>query len=192
MNALCAVLVGLAAGWCAPAVVAQWIGTADISMRLVGAATCAALFAVATTFEAGEAFAALAYWSLCLALVDYSCRRLPNALTLPGAAAVMVSAVWGGLGSAALVGGLMLGLLYLVGYVTSGGVGAGDVKLAVPLGAVAATSGGSAWCAAAFLAPVGTAALALAVHPFGGARHPVPHGPSMCAATLVASVTFAA
>ncbi|MGU3433262.1 prepilin peptidase [Actinomycetes bacterium M1A6_2h] len=192
MDSLCAGLIGLAAGWSAPSVVAQWIGPARTVVRAASGLACSMLFAMATTLEAGEAFAAIALWSMCLALVDFSCHRLPNALTLSGAGAVLAAAVWDGVGTAALLGGAMLGLLYAGVHVITGGVGAGDVKLAVPLGALAAASGGTAWLTAALLAPLVTAALALAVPRTAPARHAVPHGPSMCAATLVAWVSFGA
>jgi leader peptidase (prepilin peptidase)/N-methyltransferase len=198
MDALCAGVLGLAAGWCVPSVVAYWI-TPQTFVRTACAIACAILFAAATTLESGEAFAAVALWSLCLSVVDFSCRRLPNVLTLPGAAAVVVAAAWDGCVVAALLGGLLLGLLYAGSHLATRGIGAGDVKLAVPLGALAATNGGAAWVAAALLAPLATAVLALALAlPHKGVprtglhRTVVPHGPSMCAATLVAWVSFGA
>ncbi|MGB6183261.1 MAG: prepilin peptidase [Rhodococcus sp. (in: high G+C Gram-positive bacteria)] len=184
MHIACAALVGLVAGWFAPVVVQQWIDADHRRFNLPGAVVCAPLFAIAAMIPAGDAFAALAYWCVCLTLVDYSCCRLPNALTGPGTVAVLTAAAWDGLGLAAFNGGVLLALLYAVVHVVSrGGVGGGDVKLAIPLGAAAATSGGSAWWWAAACAPMGTAALGLALRRVRGA---VPHGPSMCAATLVA------
>ncbi|KQU02964.1 hypothetical protein ASG56_19260 [Rhodococcus sp. Leaf7] len=195
MTVACVALIGFGAGWFAPTVVAQWIGSAGKAAALVCAVACAAVFAVACVVRSGDAFAAIGYWCVCLSLVDYSCRRLPDMLTLTGAGAVLAAAVWDGFFVAALVGGGLLVAMYVAVYLVSrGGVGFGDVKLALPLGAFAASAGGSSWSAAAMLAPTATAVLGVAGSGAGrGSSGPVdravPHGPSMCAATLVAWVS---
>lgn len=78
-----------------------------------------------------------------LALVDVAARRLPDVLTLPLAAAVLLllagAAVVPGSGgswTSALLGSLVLGACYFVVFLFSKGFGFGDVKLALVLGAV--------------------------------------------------------
>ncbi|MFI9587806.1 prepilin peptidase [Streptomyces sp. NPDC052236] len=78
-----------------------------------------------------------------LATVDYRAHRLPDALTLPLAAAALVllgvAAVLpdaGGSWTSALLGSLILGACYFALFLLSKGFGFGDVKLALVLGAV--------------------------------------------------------
>lgn len=132
----------------------------------------------------------LALWCTCLAVIDLRVRRLPNFLTIPGAIAILAFAYIAGNGRAALVGGLLLaGLYLLVHLLAPRALGAGDVKLALGLGAAAALGGADAWVLAAFLAPMGTA-IAGGVLMVSRARTEgptvLPHGPSMCGATLIA------
>lgn len=144
-------------------------------------------------------FCCLAAWCLLLGVLDLHLRRLPNALTGIGAIAVFAYAVAEGRLASATVGALALTVPYLLCHlVVPAALGAGDVKLAVALGAAAALAGPSAWVWAALAAPIGTAvaaALFLAhrwLRAGGGVRalrhSPVPHGPAMCAATLAAIV----
>lgn len=126
----------------------------------------------------------LVSWMLMLGAVDLLVRRLPNALTLPGAVVIVSAAVLAGSGRAAVGGALLLAGAYLVLYLAApSGMGAGDVKLALGLGAATGVAGASAWLFAASLAPMFTAAIGLAR---GRTTRPIPHGPSMCAATAVA------
>ncbi len=62
-------------------------------------------------------------------------RRLPNLLTLPGFAVILVIAGLDGRGAAAALGAAVLAAVYLAGFLL-GGFGAGDVKLALGLGAL--------------------------------------------------------
>jgi leader peptidase (prepilin peptidase)/N-methyltransferase len=121
-------------------------------------------------------------WMAALAGYDIRQRRLPNWLTLPGAAAVVVSACLAGRGVPALAGAMALGGVYLaVHLVSPAGMGAGDVKLALGLGALTGCFGVGVWFLAAFGAPLLTAVI-------GGLRggRSVPHGPSMCLASAMA------
>ncbi|MEV6768994.1 A24 family peptidase [Nocardia sp. NPDC051030] len=144
------------------------------------------------------ALLALLTWCAVLSWIDLRSRRLPNALTLPGAAAVIGYA--GALGQCrtAMLGALLLGLPYLLVHLLSPmTLGAGDVKLALGLGAATALGGAQAWVWAALGAPVLTALagtgilLARAARPWNS-RAPAPgphvlaHGPAMCASSLVA------
>ncbi len=66
-------------------------------------------------------------------------------------------------------------------------MGAGDVKLAIGLGGLAGCFGVAVWFLAALAAPLLTALWGVATG-FAAARAPpVPHGPSMCAATAAAA-----
>lgn len=124
-------------------------------------------------------------WLAMLSWYDVRERRLPNRLTLPGAAAILTAAAVAGRGPPALAGAAALtGIYLLVHLAAPAGMGAGDVKLAAGLGGLAGCFGAGAWLLAALAAPVLTAlwgAVALA----RGART-VPHGPSMCVATAAA------
>ncbi|BBY21179.1 A24 family peptidase [Mycobacterium stomatepiae] len=123
----------------------------------------------------------VAAWLLLLSCYDIRQRRLPNRLTLPGAAVILAVACGTGRGTPALAGAAALtGLYLLVHLIAPGGMGAGDVKLAIGLGGLAGCFGVTVWFLAALAAPLLTAALGLAL------RGAVPHGPSMCLATAAA------
>ena len=128
-------------------------------------------------------------WLAALTVYDLRQRRLPNALTLPGAVAVLVVAALAGRGTSALLGGVALAALYLlVHLIAPAAMGAGDVKLALGVGALTGAFGSDAWVIAAVGAPVLTALWGLLVLRPGRelARVTVPHGPSMCVATAAA------
>ncbi|MEB3984153.1 A24 family peptidase [Mycobacterium sp. 663a-19] len=120
-------------------------------------------------------------WLAALSWYDVRERRLPNLLTLPGAGAILLAAALAGRGPPALAGAAALaGLYLLVHLVSPAGMGAGDVKLAIGLGALTGCFGVAVWFCAALAAPLLTALAALALRPRGVPT--VPHGPSMCAA----------
>ncbi|UXA09340.1 A24 family peptidase [Mycobacterium sp. SMC-2] len=117
-----------------------------------------------------------------LSIWDIRHRRLPNALTLPGAGVILLAAAAAGRGWPALAGAAALTATYLLAYaVAPAGMGAGDVKLAIGLGALAGRFGVGAWFLAALAAPLLTVTWGL----LRGVRE-VPHGPSMCLATAAA------
>jgi leader peptidase (prepilin peptidase) / N-methyltransferase len=123
-------------------------------------------------------------WLTALSIFDIRHRRLPNWLTLPGAATVMLGAVVAGRGTAALLGGLALFAGYLVVHlVAPTGMGAGDVKLAIGVGALTGAFGVDVWVLAALGAPLLTAVVAL----LRRSEPTVPHGPSMCLAAAAAT-----
>jgi leader peptidase (prepilin peptidase)/N-methyltransferase len=64
-------------------------------------------------------------------------------------------------------------------------MGAGDVKLALGLGALTGCFGADVWFLAAIGAPILTAAIGLVAW-LGWSATTVPHGPSMCAASVAA------
>lgn len=125
-------------------------------------------------------------WLATLSCYDIRERRLPNALTLSGAAAVLAVATVAGRGSPALAGTVALTAIYLVvHWAAPGGMGAGDVKLALGLGALTGCFGVGAWFLAALGAPLLTVVVGALARVRRGADDTatVPHGPSMCLAS---------
>ncbi|MET0700327.1 MAG: A24 family peptidase [Mycobacterium sp.] len=121
-------------------------------------------------------------WMAALSVTDIREHRLPNALTVPAAVAIPAGAAMCGHGLPAVGGAAALaGVYFVVHLVSPAAMGAGDVKLAVSLGALTGAFGVDVWALAALGAPVLTAVWGLI-----GRLRRVPHGPSMCLATLVA------
>jgi leader peptidase (prepilin peptidase)/N-methyltransferase len=143
------------------------------------------------------AFSLLAAWCAVLSVIDIQQRRLPNVLTGWGALIVLGYALFTTQFTAAVVGAALLVVPYLLVHLAvPAAFGAGDVKLAVGLGATAALGGAQAWVWAAVAAPVLTAGAGLVVLSIrwiragepdtARRRHTLPHGPAMCLATMVA------
>lgn len=129
-------------------------------------------------------------WLALLSVHDLRHRRLPNALTLPGAVLILAVAVLAGRGIPAVLGAGALSLLYLVVHlIDPAALGAGDVKLAIGLGALTGAYGAEVWFLAALGAVLLTAAAGIVVVIVRGGTT-LPHGPSMCAASA-ASVALA-
>ena len=115
-----------------------------------------------------------AVWTVALAMIDGEERRLPNALTLPAAAAAVVACVIEPSG--------WIGLIWPALYVVAGrGIGGGDVKLAVPLGVALALLGG----AGAVLTGILLASMFTVVFLVLTRRNTAAHGPSMLAAAWI-------
>jgi leader peptidase (prepilin peptidase)/N-methyltransferase len=126
-------------------------------------------------------------WMLTLSVYDIRQRLLPNALTVPGAVAVLVVATGTGRGLPAVAGGAALALVYLaVHVVMPAGLGAGDVKLAFGVGALTGAFGLDAWVLAALAAPLLTVLWVLLAAVCRRRQATVPHGPSMCVSALAA------
>ncbi len=128
-------------------------------------------------------------WLLTLSVYDIRERRLPNWLTLPGGIAIAAAAMAAERGTPAVVGACVLFAVYLTAHLLApAAMGAGDVKLAIGIGALTGAFGADAWLAAALGAPTLTAAVVL----LRRSESTVPHGPSMClsAAAAVALVVF--
>ena len=84
--------------------------------------------------EAGAPLAAACVlaWLITLSGFDIRQRRLPDRLTLPGAALILMGAVLTGHGVAAVLGGAALFAVYAVVHlIAPAAMGAGDVKLAI-------------------------------------------------------------
>ncbi|WP_067545387.1 prepilin peptidase [Nocardia crassostreae] len=155
-------------------------------------------------------------WCAALSWFDLRSRRLPNALTLPGAALVLVYGTVTDRPLVPVLGAALLAIPYLLVHLWNpAALGAGDVKLALRLGGATALGGAESWVWAAVGAPVLTAATGLGLllaasatpHPWlprnnrrGGAEHDthrdrsgsavvprtLPHGPAMCVASVLA------
>ncbi|MFY2790566.1 prepilin peptidase [Rhodococcus sp. MALMAid1271] len=130
---------------------------------------------------------AMVWWFAALSAVDLRWRRLPNGLTIPGAMVVTVTLVSIGSASALLGGALLFAIYLLVHLLAPAAFGAGDVKLAWSVGSIAALGGGAGWSIAAVSAPLATAVVGSVLAVGGHGRARIAHGPSMCAATLLAS-----
>lgn|ERR1700682_4310436 len=84
----------------------------------------------------GVGVVAVVVWAVALSIYDIRQRRLPNLLTLPGVVVILAGAAVAGRGVFALAGAAALAGLYLVMHLLApAAMGAGDVKLAIGLGA---------------------------------------------------------
>ena len=126
-------------------------------------------------------------WLAALSVYDIREQRLPNWLTMPGAAVILATAAAQGRGGQAVLGAVALFAVYAVVHLVSpAAMGAGDVKLAIGIGALTGTFGSDVWLLAAFGAPILTAGWAV-VALLRESGKTVPHGPSMCLAALAAT-----
>ncbi|WP_433672753.1 prepilin peptidase [Nocardia sp. CA-136227] len=122
----------------------------------------------------------LTVWCAALSAFDARERRLPDALTLPGAVVILGYGFAVGTPELAVAGGLMLALPYLVVHLCCPpALGAGDVKLALGLGAATALGGAWTWSWAALTAPMLTACAAAGtlMTPTLGSRIPLVPAP---------------
>src|ERR1700752_101748 len=130
--------------------------------------------------------AAVLLWMAALTGYDVRQRRLPNWLTLPGVAGVMLVATRAGNARAPAVGAGLLAALYLLVHVAApAAMGASDVKLALGLGALTGCFGADVWLLAAVAAPLLNAVVGMVAR-VGWAAKTVAHGPSMCQASAAA------
>jgi leader peptidase (prepilin peptidase) / N-methyltransferase len=126
-------------------------------------------------------------WLMVLSVYDIRERRLPNWLTVPGAVLILAAAAVAGRGPSAVLGAIGLAGVYLVVHlIAPTAMGAGDVKLAVAVGALTGSFGFDVWALAAIGAPPLTAGWAC-IAAVRGSEPSVPHGPSMCFATVAAT-----
>jgi leader peptidase (prepilin peptidase) / N-methyltransferase len=138
------------------------------------ASVLGSLWTVAAVLDAPPSSYLLAWFGIVLAMIDLRHHRLPDALTLPlGAALVLLQ--FHGLGAAVLSALVFGGAHLAVRWFRPALMGGGDVKLAFGLGAVLPLP---ALLPAAILA----GAVTLVVAAFGRTRA-VPHGPGLLAAT---------
>jgi len=125
-------------------------------------------------------------WMAALSYFDIRYRRLPNWLTLPAAVAVVAVALFERSPSM-VAGAAVLTGLYLAAHLLSPrAMGAGDVKLAFGTGGLTGAFGLDVWFLAAIGAPLVTGLIGIVLMAFRRRGASVPHGPSMCLATVVA------
>jgi leader peptidase (prepilin peptidase) / N-methyltransferase len=137
---------------------------------------------------AGVAVASVLVWLVALSVYDIRQRRLPNWLTMPGAFVVVTVATAVGHGLPSVLGAIALACAYLVVHlVAPSAMGAGDVKLAAGVGGLTGAFGFDAWVLAAIAAPLLTSALGC-VFIARRSETALPHGPSMCLASAIATV----
>jgi leader peptidase (prepilin peptidase) / N-methyltransferase len=175
--------------WCEAGVAAAWGST--------GAAVGSGAVPVAWL----PALLGLGWFAVAVAAVDVARRRLPDALTLPAVPlALLLVAPLGAAAVHRAVGGALLafGAHALVHLAAPAALGAGDVKLAAPLGAVLGASSWAALAPAGLLAALLAAAVAVVVLARSarrggpGWRTPLPHGPPMAAAAWLVALAAAA
>lgn len=136
---------------------------------------------------AGAAGVCVLTWFVGLSWYDIRERRLPNWLTVPGAVVIVAYAAAAGHGASAWAGAASLFAIYLVLHlIAPAAMGAGDVKLAIGIGALTGAFGIDVWTLAALGAPLLTAAWAVIVR-IVSAERIVPHGPSMCVTAAAAT-----
>ena len=98
----------------------------------------------------------------------------------------MLVAAGSGHGLAAALGAAALSTVYLaVHLLAPTAMGAGDVKLALGLGALTGCFGAEVWLLAAIAAPLLTVVVGTVAR-LGWSAKTVPHGPSMCLASAAA------
>ena len=170
--------------WCELSVASTWAGAA--------AAWAAGWLPVAWL----PVVLGLGWFAVAAGAVDVAHRRLPDALTLPALPVALLLLV--PLGPPAVArgaaGAVLAALVHAAVHLADRrALGAGDVKLAAPLGAVLAAVAWPALVLGAVVAAVLTAVVAVASAP----RHrwrgrAVSHGPSMLAATWMVTVGLVA
>jgi leader peptidase (prepilin peptidase)/N-methyltransferase len=187
------VITGAARGWLGPARCPDGdrYGPATAPVCLATALVCAALALATGTRPELFAWLLLAPLAVLLAVVDFRVQRLPDALTLPLAGAALallgVAALapeHAGDWPTALLGSLALGCAYFVLFLISPrGMGFGDVKLALGLGAVLGWYGWSVLFLGTFAGFLfgGLYGLALVVARRAGRRTSIPFGPFLLA-----------
>lgn len=164
---------------------------APISPRyvIVEAATGGLMAGVVWRF--GLSLAALRYGVLAFALLvvfftDLEHQIIPNAVTYPGIVAGLALSAAAGQAAASLVAAAAAGMVFLLlGIISRGGMGGGDIKLAAMIGAFLGTP---AVIVALFLAvALGAAAgLVLLALRLRSRKDMIPFGPAMAAGAMIA------
>jgi leader peptidase (prepilin peptidase) / N-methyltransferase len=136
----------------------------------------------------------LGWLAVAAGAVDLRHHRLPDALTVPALPLALLLLAPLGLevvlraGAGALVAFAAYAAVHLA---APSALGAGDVKLAAPLGAVLAAASWAALVAAAVVAALLSAVLAAVMLAMRGRGGAVPHGPSMLVAGLLVTTVGA-
>ncbi len=165
----------------ATAMLARPLRLTPLTNAAVAAAAGGAALAVAGTGEPLRAAALVLI--LVAAAEDLRSRRIPNALVAPAIVLALLGAdALGGAIGAALVIALPF---YLIALVAPGAMGMGDVKLALPAGALAGFAGLQDLIMA--IALLG-ALLALVAFARGGRRATLAYGPAIAVAALIVAL----
>lgn len=127
----------------------------------------------------GGAAAVLGAWAGLLVHADLTWRRLPDHLTLPAAAGALCGALV--TDPLLLAAGLLWPTLYLLVGLRAGGIGGGDLKLAIPLGVLVAAAGGLPAVLVAIFTSAAGGVIAGLASPTGQSAH----GPAMILAAAV-------
>ncbi|MET8247752.1 A24 family peptidase [Streptomyces sp. NPDC005202] len=187
-------ITGAFGGWvgparCTDAAACGPYGPSTRAVSTVTALVCAALAAATGPHPEAVVWLLAAPVAVLLALVDHRVHRLPDILTLPLAAATVAllgiaATLPAAAGSwlTALLGGLALGAAYFVLFlVNPAGMGFGDVKLALALGAALGWYGWPVLIAGAFAGLLYGAlyGLGLVVLRRAGRKSAIPLGPFM-------------
>ncbi len=165
----------------ATAMLARPLGLTPLTNAAVAAAAGGAALAVAGTGEPLRAAALVLM--LVAAAEDLRSRRIPNALVAPAIVLALLGAdaLGGAIGAA-----LLIALpFYLIALVAPGAMGMGDVKLALPAGALAGFAGLQDLIMA--IALLG-ALLALLAFARGGRRATLAYGPAIAIGALIVAL----
>ncbi|MFI9248028.1 prepilin peptidase [Streptomyces sp. NPDC053086] len=192
-------LTGVGNGWLGRARCAaeDAYGPSTLSTAAVTAVVCALLAAATGARPELVVWLLLAPVAVLLAAVDFAAHRLPDALTLPLAAATLVllgvAAVLPGAGgswTSALLGSLILGAGHFALFLLSNGFGFGDVKLALVLGAVLGWYGWAIVLIGTFAGYLLGALYGIGLMLAGRADRTsrIPFGPFLLAGTLVGAL----
>lgn len=192
--AAAAAVLGAASGFLTSRMLARSRSPAPVPSTMVAALTALSWLAATLGWLFGTIPSAwlpvplvLTTFAVPLAIADFRYRRLPDVLTLPAypaiAAALAVAATASpGLPLRALLGAMLFGGIHLlVRALSRRSLGAGDVKIAAPAGAVLAAVDWGALPVAAALAAV----LTLALQASRRYRDGLPYGPGLLLATCL-------
>ena len=130
----------------------------------------------------------LGWLAVAAGAVDLLHQRLPDALTLPALplALLLLAPLGPEVVLRAGLGAVVAFVAYAAVHLAApAAMGAGDVKLAAPLGAVLAAASWAALVAAGLVAALLSAVLATVLLAMRGRSSAVPHGPSMLVAGLL-------
>lgn len=187
-------LLGAATGFLTSRLLSRARSPAPVPVAFVATATAVSWLATIARWISGALPAA--WLSVCLALTaiaiplttaDLCHRRLPDVLTLPAYPILAMALAFAataspGLALRAAAGAFLFGGLHLLVHALSRhSLGAGDVKIAAPLGAVLGAVGWGALVAAGVLAALVT----LGLSTLRRYRDGVPHGPGLLLATCL-------
>ena len=160
------------AGWCEAGVAALWAATAATDPPTAWL----------------PVLLGLGWLTVALTATDLIHRRLPDALTLPALPVALALLLPTGTAARGLLGAAVLVAVHAaVHLLAPQALGAGDVKLAGPLGAVLGAASPAALLAGPLLAALLTALAGALGMACGRLRRndPLPHGPAMLVAALV-------